>query len=54
VLGALGVMLSLLFGAFNVSAFFMEVAWMLIGIYGIARSARVRRELKSATQNMPH
>ncbi|GLQ89419.1 CBU_0592 family membrane protein [Dyella flagellata] len=48
VLGALGVMLSLLFGAFNASAFFMEVAWLLIGIYGIGRSARVRREAREA------
>ncbi|RUL78266.1 CBU_0592 family membrane protein [Dyella choica] len=44
VLGAVGVMLSLLFGAFNASAFFMESAWLLIGIYGIARSARARKE----------
>lgn len=50
VLGALGVMLSLLFGAFNVSAFFMEVAWLLIGLYGMARSARVRREAREAEQ----
>lgn len=48
VLGALGVMLSLLFGAFNASAFFMEVAWLLIGLYGIARGARVRKEAREA------
>jgi hypothetical protein len=41
-------MLSLLFGSFNASAFFMEVAWLLIGIYGIARSARVRKEAHEA------
>jgi hypothetical protein len=46
VLGALGVMLSLLFGAFNASAFFMEVAWLLIGLYGIARGVRMRREAR--------
>lgn len=46
VLGALGVMLSLVFGSFNASAFFMEVAWLLIGIYGIMRSARLRRETR--------
>ncbi|HUA79305.1 MAG TPA: hypothetical protein VL997_02950 [Dyella sp.] len=46
VLGALGVMLSLVFGSFNASAFFMEVAWLLIGIYGIGRSARLRRETR--------
>lgn len=48
ILGALGVMLSLLFGSFNASAFFMEVAWLLIGIYGIARSAKVRKEAHEA------
>lgn len=44
VLGAIGVMLSLLFGVFNASAFFMQLAWLLIGVYGIARRVRVRRE----------
>jgi predicted tellurium resistance membrane protein TerC len=48
VLGALGVILSLLFGAFNASAFFMEVAWVLIGISGMVRGARVRREARNA------
>ncbi|NUR22382.1 hypothetical protein [Frateuria sp.] len=43
VLGALGVTLSLLFGAFNVSAFALELAWMAIGIFGIVRSAKLRR-----------
>ena len=43
VFGALGVMLSLLFGSFNASAFVMEAAWMAIGIFGIVRSARMRR-----------
>lgn len=52
VLGALGVMLSLVFGSFNAPAFFMEAAWLLIGIYGIARSARVRRELREAARNV--
>lgn len=46
VLGAIGVMLSLMFGAFNASAFLMQVAWLLIGVYGIARSARARREAR--------
>ena len=49
-LGAIGVMLSLLFGAFNAPAFFMELAWLLIGIYGIARSARVRKQARAAGQ----
>lgn len=46
VLGAVGVMLPLLFGSFNTSAFVMQAAWLLIGIYGIANSARARRELR--------
>lgn len=46
VLGAIGVMLSLLFGSFNASAFFMQVAWLLIGIFGIARGMRIRREAR--------
>jgi paired small multidrug resistance pump len=44
VLGAIGVMLSLVFGVFNASAFFMQLAWLLIGVYGIVRGMRVRRE----------
>lgn len=44
VLGAIGVMLSLLFGAFNWPAFVMQLAWLLIGVYGIARSLQQRRE----------
>lgn len=44
VLGAIGVMLSLVFGVFNASAFFMQLAWLVIGVYGIARGMRVRRE----------
>ena len=32
---ALGVLLSLLFGSFNLSAFVMEAAWLLISVYGI-------------------
>lgn len=44
VLGALGVMLSLVFGAHNWPAFFLEVAWMAIGIYGIARNVQKRRD----------
>ena len=44
ILGAAGVMLSLLFGGFNWSAFLMQVAWLLIGIFGVARSMQLRRE----------
>ncbi|MDE2156635.1 MAG: hypothetical protein KGJ32_12190 [Xanthomonadaceae bacterium] len=37
IFGAIGVMLSLLFGTFNASAFVMQVAWLVIGIYGVVR-----------------
>ena len=47
VLGAIGVMLSLGFGSFNLSAFVMEVAWAAIGIYGVLRGLRVSREERS-------
>jgi hypothetical protein len=46
ILGALGVMLSLLFGSFNLSAFLLEVAWIAIGIFGILRSWRLRSTLR--------
>lgn len=46
ILGALGVMLSLLFGSFNWSAFLLEVAWIAIGIYGIASSVKERRDAR--------
>ena len=36
-LGAVLVMVSLLY-AFNLSAFLMELAWLLVSIYGIARN----------------
>jgi paired small multidrug resistance pump len=52
VLGAVGVMLSLLFGAFNAPAFFMQVAWLLIGIYGIGRGMRLRREARETGQKV--
>jgi paired small multidrug resistance pump len=44
VLGAIGVMLSLGFGNFNLAAFVMQVAWLLIGSYGIVRGIKRRRE----------
>jgi hypothetical protein len=37
-------MLSLLFGRFNWPAFLMQVAWLLIGIYGVARGVQKRRD----------
>ncbi|HSN00743.1 MAG TPA: hypothetical protein VLS52_07040 [Rudaea sp.] len=39
--GALLVLVSLLY-AFNLSAFLMELAWLLVSIYGIARGRRRR------------
>ena len=52
VFGALGVLLSLLFGSFNASAFVMEAAWMAIGIFGIVRSAQARRAGRSGAQDV--
>ena len=46
IFGAIGVMLSLLFGGFNWSAFLMQVAWLLIGIFGVARGVQRRREMQ--------
>lgn len=48
ILGAFGVLLSLTFGSFNWSAFLLEVAWIAIGVYGIARSAQQRRAARDA------
>ena len=49
IFGALGVMLSLIFGSFNAPAFVMEAAWAAIGIYGVLRGIRVRREQREMT-----
>ena len=47
ILGALGVILSLVFGAaMNWPAFLMQVAWIVIGVYGIVHSTRARREAR--------
>lgn len=46
-LGAIGVMLSLLFGKFNLAAFLMQMAWLVIGIYGMVRGAKDRRETRN-------
>ena len=48
VLGAVGVVLSLIFGAasMNWPAFLMQVAWIVIGIYGIVHSARLNRGMR--------
>ena len=39
--GAGGVLVSL-WGNFNVSVFVLELAWMLVSLYGIVRSLRLR------------
>ncbi len=41
-LGA-GLILLSLFYAFNLSAFIIEAAWLLISLYGLARAFAVRR-----------
>lgn len=43
ILGGVGVMLSLIFGAFNWPAFVLEVVWVLIGLYGIMFNRRRRK-----------
>lgn len=46
IFGAIGVMLSLGFGNFNLAAFIMQVAWLLIGSYGVVRGVKRRREIR--------
>jgi len=41
--GAFALIISLLY-AFNLSAFVMESAWLVVSIYGIARGRRKRQE----------
>ncbi|MFT4179352.1 MAG: hypothetical protein QM612_07805 [Thermomonas sp.] len=41
--GAAGVLVSL-WGKFNISVFLLEVAWVLVSLYGIARSFRAKVE----------
>jgi hypothetical protein len=50
IFGALGVLLSLTFGGHNWSAFVMEAAWLLISIYGVMRSLKLRREERGTDQ----
>ena len=40
--GASGVLVSL-WGTFNLSVFLLELAWVGVSLYGIARSVRARR-----------
>ncbi|HET8900221.1 MAG TPA: hypothetical protein VFN09_15750 [Rhodanobacteraceae bacterium] len=39
-LGALGIVLSLAFGAFNLSALLMELGWIAISVYGMLVNRR--------------
>jgi len=52
--GATGVALSLVFGSFNVSAFVMEAAWMLISIYGITVNVRRKRVARDGAALQEH
>ncbi|MGA9421900.1 MAG: hypothetical protein WBW61_06020 [Rhodanobacteraceae bacterium] len=51
-LGALGVLLSLLLGSFNLAAFLLEIAWLLISIYGMAVGLRRRRAARTKLAEM--
>lgn len=42
--GAIGVMVSLLLGNFNMPAFVLELAWLLVSIYGMLWNRRQRQE----------
>ncbi len=42
-LGALGVIVSLLLGAFNWPAFVLELVWLLVSLFGIVQRLRRRR-----------
>ena len=42
-LGALAVMVSLVFGTFNFPAFVLEAIWLAVSVYGMVWSARRRR-----------
>ena len=48
-LGAIGVMASLLFGQFNLPAFALQLAWLVISIYGMLVAARRRRLSRQET-----
>jgi hypothetical protein len=42
-IGAIGILLSLVFGNFNLAAFVQELAWFAIAAYGIAKGVRMKR-----------
>lgn len=48
IFGAIGVILSLLFGKFNLPALVLEIVWVLIGIYGIVFNRRRHRDQHTA------
>ncbi len=54
VLGAIGVALSLLFGVgpLNWPAFLMQLAWIVIGVYGVMHSTRARRAARASGQKV--
>jgi len=41
-LGAIGILLSLL-GKFNLPVFLLEIAWVVVSLYGIARSFKAKK-----------
>ena len=55
VFGAIGVILSLVFGLGQLigPAFLMELAWIIIGVFGIVHGTRLRQRAREKGQNMP-
>lgn len=55
VFGALGVMLSLIFGLgpINWPAFLMELAWVVIGVFGVVHGTRARQRARLAGTTLP-
>lgn len=50
ILGAGGIIVSLFYD-FNLSAMVIELAWIAISVYGIVRSAKLRRAQKTLRQS---
>ncbi|HET9818466.1 MAG TPA: hypothetical protein VFP92_04805 [Rhodanobacteraceae bacterium] len=44
-LGALGILVSLVFGPFNLPAFLLELAWLAISIYGLVSGRHAKGDL---------
>jgi hypothetical protein len=51
--GAFGILLSLIFGMFNLPAFLQEMAWFLISVYGIVRGVRARKAATVTPDSLP-